>query len=97
MKKLVLPLLVLISFQFSAAQEAASFQTGEWLRFKLSYSGWVKAGNATLEVSESTYKDKPVYKVIGKGWTTGAIKWFFKVKDHLLNPPYFRFVLIYLV
>lgn len=64
------------------AQEVSSFQAGEWLRFKLSYSGWVKAGNATLEISESTYKNKPVYKVTGKGWTTGAIKWFFNVKDH---------------
>jgi len=82
MKKLVLPLFLLISFQFLGAQEASSFQAGEWLRFKLSYSGWMKAGNATLEVSESTYKDKPVYKVIGKGWTTGAIRWLFKVEDH---------------
>ena len=82
MKKLVIALFLLISFQFLGAQEPSSFQVGEWLRFKLSYSGWMKAGNATLEVSESTYKDKPVYKVIGKGWTTAAIKWFFKVKDH---------------
>ena len=82
MKKLVIYLLLSISFQFIGAQELSSFQAGEWLRFKLSYSGWMKAGNATLEVSESTYKNKPVYKVIGKGWTTGAIKWFFKVEDH---------------
>lgn len=89
---------MVISFQFLGAQETSSFHAGEWLRFKLSYSGWVKAGNATLEVSESTYKDKPVYKVIGKGWTTGAIKWFFKVEDHyeshfdkLTGRPY-RFV-----
>ena len=82
MKKLVSTLLLFLSFQLSSAQEASSFQAGEWLRFKLSYSGWVKAGNATLEVSESTYNDKPVYKVVGKGWTTGAIKWFFNVKDH---------------
>ena len=82
MKKLVIYLLLSISFQFLGAQEHSSFQAGEWLRFKLSYSGWMKAGNATLEVSESTYKNKPVYKVIGKGWTTGAIKWFFNVEDH---------------
>jgi len=82
MKKLVIYLFLSISFQFLGAQESSSFQAGEWLRFKLSYSGWMKAGNATLEVSESTYKNKPVYKVIGKGWTTGAIKWFFKVEDH---------------
>ena len=82
MKKLVGIFLLFASFQPLWAQETSSFQTGEWLRFKLSYSGWVKAGNATLEVSETTYKDKPVYKVVGKGWTTGAIKWFFKVEDH---------------
>jgi hypothetical protein len=82
MKKLVIYLFLSLSFQFLGAQESSSFQAGEWLRFKLSYSGWVKAGNATLEVSESTHKNKPVYKVIGKGWTTGAIKWFFKVEDH---------------
>ena len=82
MKKLITFFLLFISFQFLGAQEVSSFQAGEWLRFKLSYSGWVKAGNATLEISESTYKNKPVYKVTGKGWTTGAIKWFFNVKDH---------------
>ena len=82
MKKLITFFLLFISFQFLGAQEVSSFQAGEWLRFKLSYSGWVKAGNATLEISEGTYQERPVYKVIGKGWTTGAIKWFFNVKDH---------------
>jgi hypothetical protein len=32
-------------------------------------------------VNETTYNGKPVFHVVGKGWTTGAIKWFFKVKD----------------
>ena len=82
MKKRLLILLLFISFQFLGAQESSSFQAGEWLKFKLSYSGWMKAGNATLEVSESTYQNKAVYKVVGKGWTTGAIKWFFNVDDH---------------
>ena len=82
MKKLVLILLLFISFKFLGAQESSSFQAGEWLRFKLSYSGWMKAGNATLEVTESIYKNTPVYKVVGKGWTTGPVKWVFKVEDH---------------
>jgi len=82
MKKLVLIFLLFASFQTSWSQETSSFQAGEWLKFKLSYSGWMKAGNATLEISENTYKDKPVYKVVGKGWTTGAVKWFFNVEDH---------------
>ena len=82
MKKLVLIFFLFASFQTSWSQETSSFQAGEWLKFKLSYSGWMKAGNATLEISENTYKDKPVYKVVGKGWTTGAVKWFFNVEDH---------------
>src|SRR5690606_14948757 len=41
----------------------------------------LKAGNATLEVKNSKLHGKEVYHVVGKGWTTGAIKWFFKVKD----------------
>jgi hypothetical protein len=82
MKKSVLIFLIFMGFKFLGAQAPSSFQEGEWLRFKLSYSGWVKAGNATLEISETTYNDKPVYKVVGKGWTTGAVKWFFNVEDH---------------
>ncbi len=82
LNKFSLIVFLLLSFECVVAQNSSAFQAGEWLRFKLSYSGWMKAGNATLEVSESTYKDKPVYKVVGKGWTTGAIKWVFKVNDH---------------
>ena len=65
----------------SNAQSESSFQSWEWLKFKLNYSGWVKAGNATLEVKEATFKNRSVCHVVGKGWTTGAIKWFFKVND----------------
>ena len=82
MKKIYLILIIITSTQLLVAQETSSFQSGEWLKFKLSYSGWWKAGNATLEVFDAVYKDTPVYKVVAKGWTTGPIKWVFKVKDH---------------
>tara|TARA_B110000459_G_scaffold131406_1_gene143748 strand:+ start:4619 stop:5395 length:777 start_codon:yes stop_codon:yes gene_type:complete len=82
MKKLYLIFIITISSQLLVAQQTSSFQSGEWLKFKLSYSGWWKAGNATLEVFDAVYKDTPVYKVVAKGWTTGPIKWVFKVKDH---------------
>ena len=82
MKKIYLILIIITSTQRLVAQETSSFQSGEWLKFKLSYSGWWKAGNATLEVFDAVYKDIPVYKVVAKGWTTGPIKWVFKVKDH---------------
>jgi len=47
----------------------------------MSYSGFLKAGNATLSLKETKLNGKPVYHVVGKGWTTGPVKWMFKVKD----------------
>jgi len=83
MKKLVLILCVAISFTtISYSQDKIdSFKAGEWFKFKMSYSGFFKAGNATLKVNETNLDGKPVFHVVGKGWTTGAIKWFFKVED----------------
>lgn len=81
MKQILVSLILLWSLSTSNAQSESSFQSGEWLKFKLNYSGWVKAGNATLEVKEATFKNRSVCHVVGKGWTTGAIKWFFKVND----------------
>ena len=81
MKKILFLLTTFLIFQVSFAQKESAFQSGEWFRFEMSYSGFLKAGNATLTVRDFNYKGKPVYHVLGKGWTTGAIKWFFKVKD----------------
>ncbi len=63
------------------AQDSTAFQTGEWFKFKMSYSGFLKAGNATLEVKDHVLNGKPVYHVVGNGWTTGAVSWFFNVQD----------------
>ena len=81
MNKYLLIILSVLSMQYSLAQEEPAFESGEWFRFKMSYSGFLKAGNATLTVKDNTFNGKQVYHVVGKGWTTGAIKWFFKVKD----------------
>lgn len=81
MKKYLLIVLALLMTQITAAQDDPAFGAGEWFKFKMSYSGWMKAGNATLTVKDDKINDKDVFHVIGKGWTTGAIKWFFKVKD----------------
>ncbi len=80
MKKLLLILFAFFALQIASAQEGA-FKDGEWFRFKMSYSGFLKAGNATLKVNETQLEGKPVFHVVGKGWTTGMAKWFFKVKD----------------
>lgn len=81
MKRILLILIVFTFTSSSFAQKESAFKEGEWFKFKMSYSGFLKAGEATMQVRESTYKGKPVYHVVGKGKTTGAIKWFFKVKD----------------
>ncbi|XMO87710.1 DUF3108 domain-containing protein [Algibacter sp. AS12] len=81
MKKLVLICIAIMTMQTAFAQQESAFQDGEWFKFKMSYSNWLKAGNATLAVKDATLNGKDVYHVVGKGWTTGMIKWFFKVKD----------------
>ncbi|MBU2940892.1 DUF3108 domain-containing protein [Lacinutrix sp. C3R15] len=81
MKNILFILITVLAVSNAFAQQESAFQEGEWFRFEMSYSGFFKAGNATLTVKDSSIENKPVYHVVGKGWTTGAIKWFFKVKD----------------
>ncbi len=82
MKKNILLFLALLYIGFGHAQETTTvFKKGEWLRFKMSYSGFLRAGSATLSVDEAIINDKEVFHVTGKGWTSGVIKWFFKVDD----------------
>lgn len=81
MKKILILLLALATIQTMHTQQESAFTHGEWFKFRMSYSGFLKAGNATLTVKDEKLDDKQVYHVVGKGWTTGMIKWFFKVKD----------------
>ncbi len=81
MRKILLIITAIIITQVSFAQQESAFGDGEWFQFKMSYSGFLKAGNASLLVKETKLNNKDVYHVVGKGWTSGMIKWFFKVKD----------------
>lgn len=81
MKKGLIIITAILITQLSLAQQESAFRDGEWLQFKMSYSGFLKAGNASLSVKETKHNNKEVYHVVGKGWTSGMIKWFFKVKD----------------
>lgn len=81
MKKALLIFLIIASGYSGFAQKEPAFDTGESFKFRMSYSNWLTAGNATLTVKDAKIKGKDVYHVVGKGWTTGMIKWFFKVKD----------------
>jgi len=61
-------------------QDQSPYKNGEWLNFKLSYSGWIKAGKASQTLKEDKLNELYHVKAIGK--TTGPIKWFFKVEDY---------------
>lgn len=64
--------------------EKVAFKSGEKLKYLLHY-GVFNAGLAELNVyeSEKDFKGKKkAYNMVGKGWTTGATDWFFKVNDH---------------
>ncbi len=79
MKKFVLIILILTTFSFDTQKEDA-FDTGEYFKFRIHY-GIVNAGYATLEIKDATINNKKVHHAIGKGYTTGMSKFFFKVED----------------
>ncbi len=64
---------------FTYAQDH-NFKDGEFLRYRMSYLG-VNAGEATIEVKNSRLSGQDHFHIIGKGWTTGLTKMFFKVSD----------------
>jgi hypothetical protein len=79
MKKIIIFLLVVSTLGFDTQKEEA-FKDGEYLKFRLHY-GIIDAGYATLEVNDEKLNDASVYHVIGKGYSTGMTKFFFKVED----------------
>ncbi|MDT7831203.1 DUF3108 domain-containing protein [Flavobacteriaceae bacterium S356] len=84
MKRNLILLLLVITTLAANGQEKTTqkaFKSGEWLRYKMSYSGFLRAGTAILEVKEEDFEGKKVFHAKGTGWTSGMISWFFKVKD----------------
>ncbi|MES2747926.1 MAG: DUF3108 domain-containing protein [Bacteroidota bacterium] len=79
MKKGIIIALMLTLVSFDTQREDA-FGVGEWFKFRIHY-GIVTAGYATLEVQESVRNNKKVFHAIGRGYTTGMSKLFFKVED----------------
>ncbi len=78
-KKIILLLLLIITVSFDSQKEDA-FGAGEWFKFRIHY-GFVNAGFATLEVKDATINNKKVFHVIGRGYTVGMSRFFFKVND----------------
>lgn len=82
MKKPIIFLCILFSLTITFSQEKQqAFKHGEQLRYKMSYSGFLRAGTAVLEVQEKDFNGKKVFYTKGTGWTSGMIKWFFEVDD----------------
>ena len=78
MKKIIVMILLFTACNVFS-QDA--FTTGEYFKFRIHY-GIVNAGYATLEVKEAVRNNKKVHHVVGKGYTTGMTKFFFKVEDN---------------
>ena len=79
-KRIILFLLI-INFNTINSQEFKPFKSGEWLKYRISYSGWLKAGEATMVLTNDTLDNKEFYDVVAIGKTVGPINWFFKVND----------------
>ena len=82
MKNQILLFFTLFFLTITNSQEqSVAFKSGESLRYKMSYSGFLRAGTAVLEVHEKELNGKKVLHTVGTGWTSGMIKWFFSVDD----------------
>lgn len=79
MKKIILLFIFITSVGFTSQRES-SYDAGELFVFRINY-GFLSAGYATLEVKEATLNKKNVFHVVGKGYTTGMSRFFFKVND----------------
>lgn len=97
-KQIVLVFMLFWSFASFSQKEVPAFKSGEKLWYKMSYSGFLKAGTAVLELNEVELDGKKVFYSKGSGWTSGIIKWFFKIDDvyesyfdkDTIKPYYFK-------
>ena len=80
MKKVLFLLLLLMTVSFDT-QKPDAYDSGEWFKFRIHY-GFINAGYATLEIKEAVKGNKKIYHAIGKGYTVGMSRFFFKVNDN---------------
>jgi hypothetical protein len=80
MKKAILFLLLIVTTGFNT-QKPAAYDVGEWFKFRIHY-GFINAGYATLEIKDAVRDNKKVFHAIGKGYTVGMSRFFFKVNDN---------------
>ncbi len=80
-KRVLIYFLLFVSIPILAQENVTAFKSGEWLRYRMSYSGFLRAGTATLALKDEHLKNEKVIHAVGKGWTSGMVSWFFKVDD----------------
>jgi len=80
MKKFLIAIIFIVTAGFSSQPEHA-FDVGEWFKFRIHY-GVINAGYATLEIKDAVRNNKKVFHAVGKGYTTGMSRFFFKVDDN---------------
>ena len=76
MKKIILLFLFVTIVSFDSQKEDA-YDVGEWFKFRIHY-GFINAGYATMEVKEAFINKRKVFRVVGKGYTTGMSRFFLK-------------------
>lgn len=82
MKRHLILIFFLLQATFSYSQDkVVPFKNGEWLQYRLSYSGFLKAGSMSLQLKEEQLNGQKILHAIGKGKTSSIVSWFFHVDD----------------
>ena len=80
MNKVLPVFFILFSTMIFSQNSATSFQRGEYLKYKIQY-GLLNAGFSSMEIENPQDTNDSLIHAIGKGWTTGMAKFFFRVED----------------
>ncbi|RMB63545.1 DUF3108 domain-containing protein [Dokdonia sinensis] len=74
-------MMVFFSAFATAQQRTETYQSGEWLKFRVHY-GFITGGYATIAVKDEMYEGKAVHHIKGFGETTGIVGFTFGVEDY---------------
>tara|TARA_R110000787_G_scaffold13816_3_gene42978 strand:- start:4065 stop:4841 length:777 start_codon:yes stop_codon:yes gene_type:complete len=80
-RKVLVSCFLIISCVLFGQEKKKAYKGGEWLEYKMSYSGFFKAGTAELTLKEVDLDGKKVFHATGYGQTSTIVGWFFKVRD----------------
>lgn len=70
--------------QAACGYKNVSFQSGESVTYYVFYTlagVWVHAGNVNFTVKQTSYRNNPVYHVVGTGSTLESYDWIYRVRD----------------